>query len=177
MHFLEKPGWTADPETKVCDEAFSWTVIECGMYFSAACLIGMRPLFAKFPNFLKTQFTANGDNRGRTNTFGRRKTDRLQFQSHDKINHYANMQCVQEDAERGLRHLSAEEIALPLEGDIRLPAYNVRDPFAEPDRHRGDICIETSSEVRHNEGAWAYRGNDGDYAQEYYVYSEPVYAK
>lgn len=148
------------------------------MYFSAACLTGMRPLFAKFPNFLKTQFTAaNGVNRGRTNTFGQRKTDRLQFQSHGKINHYANMQFVQEDAERGLRHLTAEEIALPLEGGIRLPVYNVRDPFAELDSDRSDICIENSSEVRHNEGAWAYRGNEGDYAQEYYVYSEPVYAK
>lgn len=143
------------------------------MYFSAACLIGMRPLFAKFPNFLKTQFTAspNGDNRRRTNTFGQRKTDRLQFQSHGKINHYANIQCVQEDAERGLRHLSAEEIAVPLERDIRLPAYKVRDSFTEPDSHRSDIRIETSSEVRHDEGAWAYRGNDGAYAQEYYVYS------
>ncbi|PLB50941.1 cytochrome P450 [Aspergillus steynii IBT 23096] len=39
------PTWSSD--------CFSWTAVECGMYFSAACLIGMRPLFAKLPRWLR----------------------------------------------------------------------------------------------------------------------------
>ncbi|KAJ8132035.1 hypothetical protein O1611_g1584 [Lasiodiplodia mahajangana] len=32
---------------------FSWTAIECGFYFSAACLVALRPLFAYLPRFIK----------------------------------------------------------------------------------------------------------------------------
>lgn len=147
------------------------------MYFSAACLIGMRPLFAKFPNFLKTHFTAaNSNNSGWRSTFGQRKADRLRHKGHGKNSNYASMQDTQEDAERGLRHLSVDDCVQEREGGIPLPGYNVRDPFGEPDSDRSEIRVETNIEVRHDKGNWAYRGNTGEHAQEY-VYSVPVHAK
>ncbi|KAH8429732.1 uncharacterized protein LDX57_007404 [Aspergillus melleus] len=42
-------------------EAFSWTAVECGMYFSAACLIGMRPLFSKLPRWLRDRILHPSD--------------------------------------------------------------------------------------------------------------------
>ncbi|KAL3473782.1 hypothetical protein BJX99DRAFT_261039 [Aspergillus californicus] len=45
---------------KVADEAFSWTAVECGMYFSAACLIGLRPLFVKLPHWVKNLSSDRG---------------------------------------------------------------------------------------------------------------------
>jgi hypothetical protein len=146
------------------------------MYFSAACLIGMRPLFAKFPNFLKTHFTAaNGDNSGWRSTFGQRKADRLRLPSHGQKSDYASMQSGQEDAERGLRHLSVDENASNLEGGIPLAEYNVRDPYAEFESDRSEIRVETNIEVRHDKGNWLYKGNAGDHAHEY-VYDVPVRA-
>jgi len=37
----------------VADGAFTWTAIECGLYFSAACLVGLRPLYALLPRFIR----------------------------------------------------------------------------------------------------------------------------
>ncbi|KAL4966090.1 uncharacterized protein BDV14DRAFT_199223 [Aspergillus stella-maris] len=47
----------------MADEAFSWTAVECGMYFSAACLIGLRPLFAKLPTWVKNRLPYSSDRR------------------------------------------------------------------------------------------------------------------
>ncbi|KAF2971587.1 hypothetical protein GQX73_g1923 [Xylaria multiplex] len=38
------------------DQAFSWTTVECGFYFSAACLIGSRPIITRFPQAIKDLF-------------------------------------------------------------------------------------------------------------------------
>jgi hypothetical protein len=56
------------------DEAFSWTAVECGMYFSAACLIGMRPLFARLPSWIRDRILDSADDsRLHINTASRRK--------------------------------------------------------------------------------------------------------
>ncbi|KAI3324020.1 hypothetical protein HD806DRAFT_496238 [Xylariaceae sp. AK1471] len=34
-------------------DAFSWTAVECGFYFSAACLVGVRPFFVHMSNLIK----------------------------------------------------------------------------------------------------------------------------
>ncbi|THV48372.1 hypothetical protein BGAL_0252g00040 [Botrytis galanthina] len=45
------PTWYSTP-------TLLWTVVECGMYFSAACLIGLRPLLHKIPCG-KNRYTAH----------------------------------------------------------------------------------------------------------------------
>lgn len=163
----------ADHVEIVCDEAFSWTVIECGMYFSAACLIGMRPIFAKLPPFLKARFTT-----ANKSALGQRKMDKLRFSSHGKSSHYASMQDGQEDAERGLRQLSVDDAAQEREGGFPLLDYSghVRNPFAESGSDRGQIRVETSIEVRHDTGNWAHSRNNEENAQ-VDVYSVPAYTK
>ncbi|KAI9039000.1 cytochrome P450 [Aspergillus affinis] len=59
------PTWATD--------VMCWTIVESGMYFSAACLIGMRPLFSKLPRWLRNRIlhpskrgTADQDSRSGT---------------------------------------------------------------------------------------------------------------
>ncbi|KAK1145155.1 hypothetical protein N8T08_004588 [Aspergillus melleus] len=53
-HIIETdPPWATEP--------FSWTAVECGMYFCAACLIGLRPLFARLPRWLRDRIMHSTD--------------------------------------------------------------------------------------------------------------------
>ncbi|KAH9908164.1 hypothetical protein F4778DRAFT_465868 [Xylariomycetidae sp. FL2044] len=45
IFFVNANSIVADPTFTT--ETFTWTVIECGFYFSAACLIGLRPLLSR----------------------------------------------------------------------------------------------------------------------------------
>lgn len=60
------------PFQTVAESTFSWTVVECGMYFSAACLIGLRPLFSRLPRWIKDRVLHESDERAEHtyNTYG-----------------------------------------------------------------------------------------------------------
>ncbi|KAI1344172.1 hypothetical protein F5Y15DRAFT_104464 [Xylariaceae sp. FL0016] len=63
VFFVQADILTKDPT--FADEAFSWTAIECAFYLSAACLIGLRPLFSKLPHIFKRGFRSrNSDVEG-----------------------------------------------------------------------------------------------------------------
>ncbi|KAF7862477.1 hypothetical protein EAF04_007350 [Stromatinia cepivora] len=47
------PTWYSKP-------TLIWTVVECGMYFSAACLVGLRPLLQKIPCARERSTTHSG---------------------------------------------------------------------------------------------------------------------
>ncbi|KAI0112496.1 hypothetical protein GGR51DRAFT_507294 [Nemania sp. FL0031] len=40
-------------DSTFAEAPFSWTAIECGFYFSAACLVALRPLFTYLPRVIK----------------------------------------------------------------------------------------------------------------------------
>ncbi|KAI0191912.1 hypothetical protein F4808DRAFT_443429 [Astrocystis sublimbata] len=63
--------------------AFTWTAIECGLYFSAACLIGLRPLFTRLPRFIKDRLShlTNESKSSKSNT---RDTDELRLNDYYK---------------------------------------------------------------------------------------------
>ncbi|KAI1342702.1 hypothetical protein F5Y15DRAFT_312660 [Xylariaceae sp. FL0016] len=64
IFYTQKTVIETDPTFAV--DSFAWTAIECGMYFSAACLIGMRPLFSRLPHFIKVRVLNASDNVGGT---------------------------------------------------------------------------------------------------------------
>lgn len=139
------------------------------MYFSAACLIGMRPLFAKFPSLLKTRTSHADGNSGWRSTFGQRTEDRLRLKSlsHGYNSHYATMQDT-EDLENGPRHQSeADEVVLPL------PSYQAGNRFDVVGSDRSEIRVETNIEVRRDQGDWLYKGTAGGNTDEY-AYNVPA---
>ena len=53
----------ADHTTGAGTPLLTWTVVECGMYFSAACLVGLRPLFSRFPTWIARNLTSKDNSR------------------------------------------------------------------------------------------------------------------
>ncbi|KAI1475335.1 hypothetical protein K445DRAFT_314477 [Daldinia sp. EC12] len=117
------------------DEAFSWTAIECGMYFSAACLIGLRPLLSRLPHFIKLRVLNASDNAGGTYAH---QTDKLRLGRYYN-SHYAS---IVGDDEAALRSRSE----IPLRPTMQ-PAHLARDPFAK-DLSNSEIRVETNIEIR-----------------------------
>ncbi|KAL7624946.1 hypothetical protein AAE478_004160 [Parahypoxylon ruwenzoriense] len=117
------------------DEAFSWTAIECGMYFSAACLIGMRPLFARLPHFIRVRILHASDNGGAFSN----PTNKLHLQRYYNSN-YASIQG-EEELDPGSRG------DIPLRPAMPPPVHHGRDPFVKSPS-RSEIHVETNIEVR-----------------------------
>lgn len=151
---------------KVADEAFSWTVVECGMYFSAACLIGMRPLLSPIIERLPTSFRLHllhPTKNTKGSAFGSGAHDRMRLKSYYRQRaQYASVRDG-EDAEAGLE---GGEVSMPL------PLHHAGRPYLvlEGDDIRRDIRVETKVEVRRdqdrsfprqakeNAGAYIYGG-------------------
>lgn len=141
------------------------------MYFSAACLIGMRPLLqpivARLPTSLKNRvFHPTGNAKG--STFRQDTTDRLRLKSYRQRSQYASMQDG-EDLESGLRQPTTlkSETAVP---DSR---YHGRDPYMEmKDNSRSEIRVETNIEVRRDDGSYPRQHE----AAEPYKFPSPVRA-
>ncbi|KAF3063484.1 hypothetical protein GL218_02765 [Daldinia childiae] len=117
------------------DEAFSWTAIECGMYFSAACLIGLRPLLSRLPHFVKKRVLNASDNAGGTYAH---QTDKL------RLGRYYNSQYASIIGDDELGPRSQAEI--PLRPTIP-PAHFARDPYGK-DLSKSEIRVETNIEIR-----------------------------
>ncbi|KAI0902907.1 hypothetical protein F4823DRAFT_620619 [Ustulina deusta] len=69
------------------DGAFTWTAIECGFYFSAACLVGLRPLYALLPRFIRERMSHLTNDTGSRKT---RDTDEVRLNKYYK-NPYATV--------------------------------------------------------------------------------------
>lgn len=108
------------------------------MYFSAACLIGMRPLLSRLPEFIKTRVLNASGKRGGTYEL---ETDKLRFRR--SLNGpYTNVQG-EEVGLRGQGHT-------PLHTAVNSTPY-ARDPFVR-DISRRDILVKTNIEVRRDPG-------------------------
>ncbi|KAI1389364.1 uncharacterized protein F4822DRAFT_198327 [Hypoxylon trugodes] len=118
------------------DEAFSWTAIECGMYFSAACLIGMRPLYSRLPAFLKTRFpNATEKVEGALS----HQADRLRLKRPYNSD-YSSIHGDESSGSRGRGSVQHPQAAM-------VPTYQTRDDFMR-DANRSQIYVETNIEIR-----------------------------
>lgn len=126
------------------------------MYFSAACLIGMRPLLhpivARLPASLKNR-VLHPTGHAKASTFGQDTSERLRLKSYRHRSQYASMQDG-EDLESGLRQ------PMTLRSDAAVPGsqYHGRDPYMEmKDNSRSEIRVETNIEVRRDDGSYHRR--------------------
>lgn len=105
------------------------------MYFSAACLIGLRPLLSRLPHFVKKRVLNASDNAGGTYAH---QTDKL------RLGRYYNSQyaSIVGDDELGLRSRSE----IPLRPTVP-PAHFSRDPYGK-DLSKSEIRVETNIEIR-----------------------------
>ncbi|KUI58883.1 hypothetical protein VP1G_06191 [Cytospora mali] len=125
-----------------CDEAFSWTVVECGMYFSAACLIGMRPLFARLPTFVKVHLLHVSDDIEGGSKFGHLTPERLHSEPHHYKSEYASMQDG-EDTRTDLQHQGPEGVVM-----VPLPGEHAHKSLVGGVSNRSEIRVETNIVVR-----------------------------
>lgn len=119
------------------------------MYFSAACLIGMRPLYGRLPSFLKTHFTRaskTGDTSGeRTYEYS---SDRLRLNGYRNKGEYATMEDGT-DVESSLRRQQDDsDVEMP----IQLAAYAKKNPFGDRNGDPNEIRVETNIEVTRIQG-------------------------
>jgi hypothetical protein len=100
--------------------AFVWTVIECGFYFSAACLVGLRPLINRIPCLAKHRTKASSGDDIQLKTFHNSR--------------YKNMNEVE------------DIMQMPIQPSVTTLQHAQRSPFNDH-ASGGDILVETSVNV------------------------------
>lgn len=141
------------------------------MYFSAACLIGMRPLFAKVPSWFTRKSHANS-NQGWRSRIAQRTEVKLRPKnpSSGYRSRYAPMQGNEDVIISPLYQGGDCEIAVPF------PVYRLGQYRDGGWSDSSEFRVETNMEVRWDQGYWQYMGNAGENTGEY-AYYVPVYYK
>ncbi|KAI0197063.1 integral membrane protein [Xylaria flabelliformis] len=128
VFFLQADVIEKDPT--FAHSTFSWTVIECGFYFSAACLIGLRPLITQNPWSVKRRAQRSAQSvEGGTG----REGDEVQ------LNKFYNSRYTAMDDDM------EDIMQMPIE-----PSVTARQPAHPSDPERtgaSDILVKTSIEV------------------------------
>ncbi|KAI9036750.1 cytochrome P450 [Aspergillus affinis] len=143
-------------------ESFSWTAVECGMYFSAACLIGMRPLFSKLPRWLRDRILHPSD-RGNSTLEARSGTGPAHSfkRSHHRHRPYLNLSSGRNGTGTDPEAAQGEATQLTsMNGVMTSTVVSPRGSGFEDDEIRnlvkddGDIRIQTRIEVKSDRGGY-----------------------
>lgn len=121
------------------DEAFSWTAVECGMYFSAACLIDMRPLLTLLTNRFRKRIGGGSTNHTIETSSGR-PGDNMRLKVYGTTSQYNDLD-TENDNEIALR--SGNEPLSSLS-----PKVYGGHPTHQYKPSSTDIRVETNIEIR-----------------------------